>query len=116
MPVYFPDHLVVATRGVEIRNARPELGGWTPFMDGIEEPVDLCGWTNGHVAIAQQIARTFEKPIRLSSGIFHGAGNVAADRGDERRAHSRVDGEAPWTAREMGAECLGGAPVIATVE
>src|SRR4029079_2257367 len=46
MPVYFPDHLVIATRRVEIRNASPEFGGGTSLMDRIEEPVDLRGRTN----------------------------------------------------------------------
>ena len=47
---------------------------------------------------------------------FDGAGNVTADRGDERLARSRVDGEARRTAREMGAECFGSPTVIAAVE
>ena len=46
-------------------------------MDGIEEPVDLCGRANGHVAIAEEIAGTLEKPIRLSAGLFRCAGKLA---------------------------------------
>ena len=75
-------------------------------MDGIEEPVDLCGRTNGHVAIAEEIAGTFEKPICLPSCIFRGAGKFR--RGVRPRASGAL--EDLWESATDDAKSVCGAP------
>ena len=105
MPIQFPDDLVIAARGIEKRDGRPESPRRAAVVDGIELPVrGLAVGGESEASIPEQIVGAGEQTIGASGGMAAAVrelrGNLLAQRPSERRA----DHEARRPAGETRAE------------
>src|SRR5687767_4077628 len=65
MPVEFPRHLVIATRGIEVWDGVPEQLRRTAVVYGITMPVG--GRADGDISIAEQIVTAVQDPLCVTT-------------------------------------------------